>query len=281
MNNSIPNWQHHSNKEKKRKLKPQALRQAKARLKAFKKRFIGHPKGDLFSLNPDLKVEEEQFQGTTFYYIRDFYEDPEEVVDFLFNREVPLWKGNEQPSMNSLYFDDRRLQIYDDRIFPVLRFLSNLCGQCPYSYDTGLAETVCTNMTRFLDNPYNNYENCIWWPHRDAGYNGIVYFNEDDDECGTNFYSEYCEEEAKVIDSVPEHSLPWRPRARYNIIKQVKPEYNMLVLFDCNRFPHGMNISNKRYFGEEYRRNQVFFMDRHRPVKELTQENVLRRYGGL
>ena len=35
---NTPNWQHHSKKDQKRKLKPQALRQAKARLKAFKKR---------------------------------------------------------------------------------------------------------------------------------------------------------------------------------------------------------------------------------------------------
>jgi hypothetical protein len=34
----LPNWQHHSKKEQKRKLKPQALRQAKARKQALKKR---------------------------------------------------------------------------------------------------------------------------------------------------------------------------------------------------------------------------------------------------
>jgi hypothetical protein len=34
----LPNWQHHSRKEQKRKLKPQALRQAKARRQAFKKK---------------------------------------------------------------------------------------------------------------------------------------------------------------------------------------------------------------------------------------------------
>jgi hypothetical protein len=43
----VPNWQHHSRKEQKRKLKPQALRQAKARLAQFKKRHMGRPKGDL------------------------------------------------------------------------------------------------------------------------------------------------------------------------------------------------------------------------------------------
>jgi hypothetical protein len=34
----IPNRYHHSKKEQKRKLKPQALRQAKARRQAFKKK---------------------------------------------------------------------------------------------------------------------------------------------------------------------------------------------------------------------------------------------------
>jgi hypothetical protein len=34
----VPNWQHHSRKEQKRHLKPQALRQAKARRQALKKR---------------------------------------------------------------------------------------------------------------------------------------------------------------------------------------------------------------------------------------------------
>ena len=36
---TTPNWQHHSKKDQKRRLKPQALRQAKARLKAFKRKF--------------------------------------------------------------------------------------------------------------------------------------------------------------------------------------------------------------------------------------------------
>jgi hypothetical protein len=34
----VPNWQKHSRKEQKRKLKPQALRQAKERRQALKKR---------------------------------------------------------------------------------------------------------------------------------------------------------------------------------------------------------------------------------------------------
>jgi len=45
----IPNWQHHSKKEQKRKLKPQAMRQARKRVAQFKKRYMTSPKGGVFS----------------------------------------------------------------------------------------------------------------------------------------------------------------------------------------------------------------------------------------
>ena len=50
---NTPNWQHHSKKEQKRKLKPQALRQAKARRQALKKRL---PKRDAFSINKIIEI---------------------------------------------------------------------------------------------------------------------------------------------------------------------------------------------------------------------------------
>jgi len=40
---STPNWQHNSGKEPKRNLKPQALRQAKARRQALLRRLMNRP----------------------------------------------------------------------------------------------------------------------------------------------------------------------------------------------------------------------------------------------
>ena len=37
---TLPNWQHHSKKEQKRSLKPQALRQAKKRVKLLKAKLL-------------------------------------------------------------------------------------------------------------------------------------------------------------------------------------------------------------------------------------------------
>lgn len=36
----VPNWQHHSRKERKRKLKPQALRAAKQRRQSLKQKYL-------------------------------------------------------------------------------------------------------------------------------------------------------------------------------------------------------------------------------------------------
>jgi len=47
----VPNRHHHSKKEQKRKLKPQALRQAKARLAQFKKRHMTSSQKEVFSYN--------------------------------------------------------------------------------------------------------------------------------------------------------------------------------------------------------------------------------------
>jgi hypothetical protein len=41
----LPNWQHHSKKEKKRHLKPQALRQARKRRGQLIKCLLNRPKG--------------------------------------------------------------------------------------------------------------------------------------------------------------------------------------------------------------------------------------------
>jgi len=53
----VPNWKHHSKKEQKRKLKPQALRQAKARLAQFKKRHMNRPNGTVLLYYSSIRNE--------------------------------------------------------------------------------------------------------------------------------------------------------------------------------------------------------------------------------
>ena len=218
----------------------------------------------MFELNDNLEVKKELFEGTVIYTIDDFYKNPKEVENYLFGKpsEIPLHKRHEKPSFNGVYFEDRRHDSEDNLdLKKVYDFLSSLCGQ---GYE---APDIVTNCTRFKKHQFNDYKNYYWWPHTDGGYNGIVYFN-DDDKHGTCFYEELVEK-----PDVPEHYQPWGAKKDFIVIKTLEPKYNRFVFFDGYEFPHGMNICTDRYFGEEYRKNQVFFFDNPEFLKELEEED--------
>jgi len=207
------------------------------------------PVTNIFKINSNIKIKTESIQGHNIYYIDNFYEHPDKVDNFIFDEHTPLWKSAEEPSFNGSHFFDRRLIKKDKRLKEVYLFLSNLCKQKIYDDDY----YIITNMIRFNKNIFNDYKNSVWWPHTDAGYNGIIYFN---DKCGTNLYSSNTSDDKKHFN---EHFMPWRPKNKYKVLKKIKPKYNRLVLFDGLEFPHGMDISNNFYFNKKYRKNQVFF----------------------
>ena len=201
----------------------------------------------MFELNDELIIEKEYLLGSVIYTIDNFYKNPNRVKNYLFSKPAPFWKINEIPTHNNVYFEDRRLVKFDDRIKETIDFLSNLVSQEPSNYE------LLTNQTRFCKIDFNAYNNNYWYPHHDEGYNGIVYFNQDC-ECGTNLYEHISDE---VTEN--EHFKPWRSREHYRLLKHIEPKYNRLVLLDGFKFLHGMSIVNDRYFSDEYRINQVFF----------------------
>ena len=206
----------------------------------------------MFRLNNRLQIKQETLQESVIYYIDNFYLHPEKVEGYLFDKDTPLHKIEQKPSYNNIHFEDRRLIKEDERLHTVVNFISQICNQKPETY------AIVTNMQRFFNHDFNDYKNCVWWPHQDNGYNGIVYFS---DECGTNLYSTDTTDE---LPNAPEHYKPWRLRENYKILKTLKPKYNRLVLFDGFKFPHGVDICSHRYYGEEYRKNQVFFFQNYK-----------------
>ena len=217
-----------------------------------------------FQLNDNLEIKEELFQGSIIYTIDNFYRYPQQLEKYLF-RDIsnqPLHKVEEKPTYNGIYFEDRRYPRKDNfRLKKVYDFLSDLCKQ---EYD---CLDVATNCIRFKRHEFNDYENCYWWPHTDSGYNGIVYFN-DDNKNGTNFYNKL----KPIPDIENEHYAPWRSKDEIELIKHLEPKYNRLVFFDGWKFLHGMNISNDRYFGQEYRKNQVFFFDCEEFLQDIDED---------
>lgn len=190
----------------------------------------------------------ELFEDSKIFIVDDFYKNPNDVIEYINSHPARLWKSWESPSYNGIMFEDYRHSFEESKCESVILSLEKLCNK-----KIAQSNMIVTNKIKFLNYEFNDYFNNFWAPHKDIGYNGIVYFN-DSKESGTNLYS------AVEIDewNDPEHFSPWRPKKLYKVIKNLEAKFNRLVLFDGAKFLHGMNITDDQYF-KTYRFNQVFF----------------------
>lgn len=207
----------------------------------------------IFSLNKNHIVKTEFIDKSLIYYIDNFYENPDEVLNLFLTNEPNFHKSDEKNTYNGIYFEDKRHKIENEEIPVIYEYLSKLLNKI--SYDK--KNLAITNCTRFKDVTFNDYQSNYWWPHLDNGYNAIVYLNKGDSTNGTNLYENL--NPTKEPPRCPEHYAPWRNKSNYKLIKSLEPKYNRMILFDGLKFYHGMNIADKRYFHDEYRMNQVFF----------------------
>jgi hypothetical protein len=214
----------------------------------------------IFDLNDKAVVIRESFMDSNLYYIDDFYKNPDDIAE-LFSKipnrkHTPTIEPNVK-SLNGVYFDDRRLSFKTDEIIHVWKHLSNIIGYSP-SYPHKDYQDVMTNQFRFRDKNFNKSKYNYWSPHTDIGYNAIVYFNKNDDICGTNIYKSV---HPDLPRSGGEHADPWRSKNNWKILTSLKPAFNRCVIFDGGKFKHGMNLSDNVYSNEEYRLNQIFFFE--------------------
>ena len=69
----------------------------------------------MFEVNENLEVKQDYLLGSKIFTIDNFYKDPEEVSEYIFNREVPLWKLKRVHHL-MVYFNERRLIEEDGRL---------------------------------------------------------------------------------------------------------------------------------------------------------------------
>ena len=211
-----------------------------------------------FDVNKSTRVVTQGLADSKIWIFDNFYQNPDEVKDFILSAQPRVHKGNEERTWNTTHFLDLRHDI-DVNISHVYEFLKT------FSQQEYLEPYIFSNYSKFLsDTSFNSYKTHYWWPHVDPGYTGIVYLN-DDNEYGTNLY-ELKNPEQYPLDysndasnSTPEHWEPWREKHKYELIKTLRPKYNRCVLFDAKKFLHGQHVAGERYFHDEFRLNQVFF----------------------
>lgn len=215
----------------------------------------------MFEINDNIEIKKKLLDNSAIYTIENFYKNPDEILNLFLNNQSMLFKFNgrsklevkEQQSFNGIYFEDRRHKICCEEVVHVYNFLENICKEKTF----GEKNIVLSNCAKFFTTDFNDYQNNYWWPHYDVGYTALIYFNKNDVECGTNLYAPLYG--TNYLNLHQEHFCPWKPKKHFEIIKHLKPKYNKLVLFNAKKFLHGMNICNDRYFGDEFRINQVLF----------------------
>jgi len=210
----------------------------------------------VFEINKNSDIKIEKLQGSKIYTIDNFYEDPLSICVLFLSEKPKLHIKTEKDNLNGTIFEDRRHLFLHKDVKKVFEYLSNICNHVSASQTS---ETIATNVGKFVDCSLNDYENNYWWPHYDMGYTAIIYLNYDDEENGTNLY--------EPLDNYPsnmpeEHIEPWISKKRFKLLKTLKPKYNRMVLFDAKKFLHGQHVSNKKYFENEYRLNQVLFFEK-------------------
>ena len=82
-------------------------------------------------MREDNEVKVEYIDDSPIFTIDNFYKYPEQVYEYIFDLpyaegRVGLWKLNQTPSNNGIYFEDRRLNEFDERLFHIYFFFSNL-----------------------------------------------------------------------------------------------------------------------------------------------------------
>jgi len=186
------------------------------------------------------------------YEMKNFYKNPEEICNLLYEKPLHIHKWGEKNSLNTVDFIDcRHVFISEDfkktekKIYDFLKKDS-----------TEIEGRVITNFTKFF-NIKDEFKNNYWWPHTDSppySYNCIIYLNKDSCD-GTNIYVKLKHDEN---DKEAEHSHPWQNKNKYRLLQNIKAEYNKLVIFRADIY-HGLAYNEHR-FKNKFRKNQVIFV---------------------
>jgi hypothetical protein len=198
----------------------------------------------------------EEFFGSKIYSMNNFFKFPEKIVNVLDNTQPCAWKIQEQEygykNFNTIKYLDRRHFLDGPPIDLLYTIFSDILKEEPLS---GLGNTkIHSNFFLMKDRDYNDYKNNYWCPHRDGGYNMIIYLNHYNGG-GTNLYERIQYDHPETFK---EHSDPWRHKSKYKVLKTLKAEFNKMYIFDGKKFLHGMAIEDDTFFKVE-RKNLVLF----------------------
>jgi len=208
----------------------------------------------MFEINENSNIIIENFLDSKIYTIDNFFKNPNEIVVYLEENNPKIHKDWELPSCNTVEFFEGRHYIEHDSVLSIQKKLIELCGSKSIP-----SNKIYSNIAKFFSKEFNDYKNHYWWPHRDDGWNALIYLNKKV-IAGTNLYEEVSnDQECMVNKRMREHDEPWRKKENYKIIKTLESSYNKMILFDGKKFLHNMAIVDDTFFNERRMNLAMFF----------------------
>ena len=107
---------------------------------------------NVFDINDNLVTNTHNINGSSVYFIDNFYKNPDELVKLLKNTKCGLHKSEENPSFNGVYFEDKRHKFKHDGMNKVSKTISEIIGQ-PVLHDTN---QVMTNISTYKSTEFND-----------------------------------------------------------------------------------------------------------------------------
>jgi len=215
---------------------------------------------ELFAINPKL---EHEFDGLTIT-IRNFYENPQDIYDFIMNRQFPMWKySTERQSKNGIEYNDCR--IVDTIGHPTRKYfadferIQNICRQYYWKgkYDWTLLQEFNLFQTITEFDPkmqhYPHIDSAFITPDHLSTLNMLVYL---DKECsgGTAVYK------GEWISNEEHLGVMYPVEDTFEVERIIPAEFNTCVIFPGNRL-HGAWIDDyTKYSGDNWRISQVQFL---------------------
>jgi hypothetical protein len=207
-----------------------------------------------------LPVFDEDNQVLT---IDNFYENPEEIHDWLTSQQYPLWKySTERDTENAQRYNDCRItnkvahptRLYFAEIERVLDQCRKYFHKGEYHWDMiqefNVFQTIEEFDTKVQHYPHIDSE--LHMSNNASTLNMLVYLDKEESG-GTAVYG------GEWITNDEAHSLLYPVEERFTIDHIIPAKFNRCVIFPGNRL-HGAYIDDyTKYSGEKWRFSQVQF----------------------
>lgn len=203
-----------------------------------------------------------QFDGFAIT-IDDFYENPDDIYEYLSNRDYPLWKySTERNSKNGIEYNDCR--VVDNIGHPTRLFYNdidrilNICRKHWWKFDYDFSRVFEVNCFQTIDQFDTTLQH---YPHIDSAFetpdhlstlNMLVYLDKEEDG-GTAIY------EGTWITNNEQQSLLYPVEEDFVLERVIEHKFNRCVIFPGNRL-HGAYINDyNTYKDDKWRFSQVHF----------------------